>query len=365
MTSELFKYSTEACLNVISEECRILSVDILSEINDLSYLDKFNIYAIVARPCYYFDNEKISTDSNGLNFSIVDIQGKVVRKIIEFRFPLFINGNEIKNYDYNQILIESEPPCTRLNIKLCPSDDHLLNIMNELEYDFIRIEEFRNVINDFNLVLDVENILSMLANKNRTDYDFEVLYIGQAYGREKYRSAIDRLKCHETLQKILIDCHTKFTNRRLFVMLFRFSEQQIMFINGFENKFSSNKNDEEKHFQELVNDSISIVEGDGADRLRQVINITEAAMINYFKPEYNKNFVNNFPSLDHKSYQHYFDLEYNAISIDLQLYGPPQVSLYTKENKIASMWEFIQYEMYKNDRASIFDLFSNRKLNKG
>jgi|GEM_PF-3100290 len=35
---------------------------------------------------------------------------------------------------------------------------------------------------------------------------------------------------------------------------------------------------------------------------QQIINITEAALINYFKPPYNVNFVENFPNVRHKGY---------------------------------------------------------------
>ncbi len=32
-------------------------------------------------------------------------------------------------------------------------------------------------------------------------------------------------------------------------------------------------------------------------------------MINYFKPEYNINFVENFPDENHRGYRQYFDLD--------------------------------------------------------
>ena len=37
-------------------------------------------------------------------------------------------------------------------------------------------------------------------------------------------------------------------------------------------------------------------------KYNQIINITEAAMINYFKPPYNINFIDNFPDKNHKGY---------------------------------------------------------------
>lgn len=66
--------------------------------------------------------------------------------------------------------------------------------------------------------------------------------------------------------------------------------------------------------------------------------IVEAAMINYFKPEYNVNFVENFPDKNHKGYRQYFDLDYNmlTIEIDLSFDDAPSVQFYTSTNKVTS-----------------------------
>ena len=39
----------------------------------------------------------------------------------------------------------------------------------------------------------------------------------------------------------------------------------------------------------------------------RIINITEAALINYFKPNYNEKFKNNFPNIEHLGYKYYYD----------------------------------------------------------
>ena len=73
-------------------------------------------------------------------------------------------------------------------------------------------------------------------------------------------------------------------------------------------------------------------------RLDQVINIMEAALINYFKPEYNVNFVENFPNENHKGYKQYFELDYNSlcVEIDLEFDSLNWVQLYSDANKITT-----------------------------
>ena len=97
-------------------------------------------------------------------------------------------------------------------------------------------------------------------------------------------------------------------------------------------------------------------------QLDQVINITEAALINYFKPEYNINFVENFPNENHKGYKQYFDLDYNAlcVEIDLEFDGLNWVQLYSDTNKITTSFDFIQYQLYNdNNRLSMYDIFKS------
>lgn len=67
----------------------------------------------------------------------------------------------------------------------------------------------------------------------------------------------------------------------------------------------------------------------------QIINVAEAAIINYFNPKYNTNFIDNFPNINHKGYKQYYDLDYNSISvkIDMEFYNK-NIILYTAENRL-------------------------------
>ena len=58
----------------------------------------------------------------------------------------------------------------------------------------------------------------------------------------------------------------------------------------------------------------------------------------YFKPEYNVNFVENFPNENHKGYKQYFELDYNSlcVEIDLEFDSLNWVQLYSDANKITT-----------------------------
>lgn len=83
-------------------------------------------------------------------------------------------------------------------------------------------------------------------------------------------------------------------------------------------------------------------------------------MINYFKPEYNINFVENFPDENHKGYRQYFDLDYNSLTVevDLDFDNTPSIQLYTDTNRIANSFDFIRYSLFNdNNRKSMYDIF--------
>ena len=93
----------------------------------------------------------------------------------------------------------------------------------------------------------------------------------------------------------------------------------------------------------------------------QIINVAEAAIINYFKPKYNTNFIDNFPNINHKGYKQYYDLDYNSISveIDMEFYNK-NIILYTAENRLGP-WQNIRYNIFNDlDRDDMYEMFTNK-----
>ncbi|WP_299546931.1 hypothetical protein [Seonamhaeicola sp.] len=143
--------------------------------------------------------------------------------------------------------------------------------------------------------------------------DYEVLYIGQAYGINGKRTALDRLSTHETVQKIYTHSLTQYPDSDIWILLTNFSQQSMLFsapndLIKTKKEDSQIEIEKEKHF--FNNNGISLTE-------KQRINFTEAALIKYFQPKYNKEFKNSFPSAKHKSYSECYDLDIKALTIEL------------------------------------------------
>lgn len=80
---------------------------------------------------------------------------------------------------------------------------------------------------------------SMLIDSSQVDdniyepaLDYEILYIGQAFGKDGKRTALDRLASHETVQKIYMHALTQNPNSDIWVMLANFSQQSIAMAAG-------------------------------------------------------------------------------------------------------------------------------------
>lgn len=180
-------------------------------------------------------------------------------------------------------------------------------------------------------------------NVNPEILDYEILYIGQAFGKKGNRTALDRLFAHETLQKIYTHSLTNNPESDIWIMLTSFSQVNLLFSIGsdFVNSKSKNNEREDKLAEHFFNNKgFKFTEN-------QKINFTEAALIKYFEPVYNSEFKNNFPNEKHKSYSECYDLDIRALNIEIDTTEHIR-KLFTKKagnkNYHSAMFEF------KNDK---------------
>lgn len=196
---------------------------------------------------------------------------------------------------------------------------------------------------DSNLVID---------NIQTEDLDYEILYIGQAYGKDGKRTAIDRLSSHETVQKIYTHTSNQHPDSDIWIMLTNFTQQSMMITTGSD-LIKVNEED-----SKLENEKIEhLFENDGlliSDK--QKINFTEAALIKYFEPKYNIEFKDNFPSLKHKSYSECYNLDIKALTIELDTSEMIR-KIYTektgRKHHHQKMFEFNS----DKDRMSLLEIF--------
>lgn len=174
------------------------------------------------------------------------------------------------NIDHRQLILKCNYPYNNLEVEI---DNNIT--LNQKRSKFI---------------LSAHDALGMFADRG---CELEVIYIGQVFGENGERLATDRLKSHSTLQRILMDYYSSCPDKQLLVALFEFTPQIYASFDGLSGKYTATNEEENNHFNDVISNPL---------KSNQIINITEAAMINLFKPSYNKDFIDNFPDKGHKSY---------------------------------------------------------------
>lgn len=175
----------------------------------------------------------------------------------------------------------------------------------------------------------------------------EVLYVGQSYGKKGDRDALIRLKSHETLQKVMADILYEDINSEIAITLWEFTPRLLASLDG-RNDFLVTDEEDRQHFEKVLSAPPIFVDN-------QIINVTEAALINYFKPKYNDKFKNNFPDVKHKGYRFYYNYDYNAITVELDP-SCVNIDIYSEQTRY-SQFSPIKYLLNSEEkRKSMFDL---------
>lgn len=173
----------------------------------------------------------------------------------------------------------------------CPPDLNL-DLTTEQSLSELQVAE---------LLPDEERLVKRLSEEFNA-ITFEVLYIGQSLGKDGSRNAFDRLLHHETLQKIAVQGFP--SNFQLYVLLIEISAQTQLIAHI--NPKAKNKTDTLSRFSlgwEKVKNTSE------AERTA----LYEASMIRYFKPKYNKEFKNSFPSTNLKILSDCYDKDFVGI----------------------------------------------------
>lgn len=264
----------------------------------------FHIYAILLSHKYYLKMDEIKQEKNGIHLPVFS-PTKNSSYIIPFKVS--------EGLDHKLIRIDSQYPYEKFSVTI--EDDNWKSKNPERGYCI-----------EYNLT----KISDKALFQRFFDFNYKVLYIGQSYGKIGEREAPDRLKNHSTLQRILAECQNKYAGYNIHILLFDFKQEQIGEIYKCGNLQTIITS--EPHFDE-----------------RQIINITEASLIHYFKPEFNKDFVSNFPCENHTSYSGIYDAACTELAIDLSYLFEsedfPSLSLHTDNNSITKEKSYIHYKL--------------------
>jgi hypothetical protein len=273
------KFLTEGCLNLFSSGATVIQP---KNIHNLSKNEEFrkaligcNLYCIAQRKRITLANEQL----------------KIVDGELHGYFKVQVG------HDYKKFLFKCN--------KLLP--DYIINVHasdypgDSIHFDLNNGESPEIPI--FKFMIDCE------YNLENND-DLEVLYIGQAYGQEGERLAIDRLCSHETLQKILSDT---LPDHEILILFFRYEHHRIIAgsIGDFAAEPIATEGEERDHFSKMINPKFNFTR-------KNIVSLAEAALIKYFEPKYNTIYKTNFPSLKHKVLEELikFDLPGLVVEID-------------------------------------------------
>lgn len=175
--------------------------------------------------------------------------------------------------------------------------------------------------------------------------DLEVVYVGQS--QDPQGAAQRRLKNHATLQSVLADSSFEAPHLELVVLLMSFHNYTNL---GQFGPWSGEVGPErsEQHIERVH--ATPPPEG-----VRTAL--AEAALIRHFRPLYNDKFKESFPSALHSTYRHVYDLEYNAVGIEMET----MTTISTRLKSGAVEPSFIQSTLFQLEdpsaRRSFFDIW--------
>lgn len=176
--------------------------------------------------------------------------------------------------------------------------------------------------------------------------DFNILYIGQAYGADGSRNAIDRLKRHETLQKISLQGVPEGFDLQLLLINVQPTTQLITFFNPF----AENKDDGDERIEAGLEKLF------GTDE-KERVSLFEAAFIRYFRPPFNEKFKDSFPSTNMSILKQCYKKDFSAVIAEIGLTDLP-FALFSKA-RARQDHHIAAYDLHTEEERKVF--FSEQK----
>lgn len=303
------KYLSEFGLNMVSGYCFLIQQDHLDLI-DQTGVDP-HIYIVGRRP-------KISLNPSSVAFEKDYVSGEFRKQIKDKYVSIpFKTRNMLGTHE---VTLKCEYPYT--------------------EYEII--ESGGNAIAGGKCAL----LLASFGFEYWEHMDLEVLYIGQAYGKDGSRNAADRLKKHETLQGIYSEAIKNSPDCDIWLILCTFEPLMLASFDGRQKEYVTTIEQDTGHIKEVANADITE---------QQQINFTEASLIRYFQPSYNKIYKKSFPNPAHSTYSECYDIDLNMVSTEIQT---EDIGLRLWSESVAPEWvHFSSFPLHsKKERMYMFDI---------
>jgi|GEM_PF-781755 len=272
------KFFTECVVSLCTSNVMILTPDQLFSDGTMRERDKealkdFHIYLICRRPNLFFEKQSFTFEKNiGSGFFIRQYNdGKTAK--LPFSWPFSPpEGHLLQVSDYPHKEIQARDPATGEVSFYWPSW-----------------------------------IVSLFAEVEASAREFEVIYVGQAFG-DGTRTAFDRLRSHSTLQRILADVNAQRPSDEILLFLFKYEPYRtIASLDGI-SEASINDDEDSEHFQSILENPLSE---------KQQIAIAEAGLIRYFNPIYNEKYKSSFPKATQKILKECYALDFSGLVVEI------------------------------------------------
>lgn len=193
-------------------------------------------------------------------------------------------------------------------------------------------------------------LLRILAQQNQQNFeelDFEVLYVGQAFGENGKRITVDRLKKHEKAQRIYFDTQQRFPDYEVWFISMTFQPLLITMFKPWGDVDDSKFEEQLEHYNMVTETPMTF---------DQQVTVMEASLIKYFDTrEYNKEYLN-FPTRSHTDYDECYKLDFNSAGFEVtskSIHG----RLWSK-SVAPTFFHYKQFFLHKDtDRKDMFKWF--------
>jgi len=137
----------------------------------------------------------------------------------------------------------------------------------------------------------------------------EVVYVGQAFGKDGERTAWDRLKSHATVQRILAETPR---DQQVWIAMAAVTDVQMTYeiVPG---PTATSDEEDNRHVASII----SAVER-GDFREKEAVALAEAGMIRYFQPEYNDRLKHRFPARNSVPLETARGLDVHGLVVEIQ-----------------------------------------------
>ncbi|MGE1115200.1 hypothetical protein ACQJ0K_25970 [Priestia megaterium] len=140
------------------------------------------------------------------------------------------------------------------------------------------------------------NLLHVYCEYSKYYLDTEIVYIGQAFGENGERLSAEELMSDPTLHKVEANLLREYPEKDLALLLLEFKSQLLEEIDS-----------EDEDLIQLQ----EITKNPPLELNNQILDATEVALINYFKPKYNKKLNNDFLRVEDSG------LHYRSITVQV------------------------------------------------